>query len=228
MSGSGPSPNLIGLYCFLILILTDILIPVYFPNVYPANANARLRSRLDSPVCRRYRRRHEHFCHVPFHGQVGYCCNSRIHHLVDSCVCRICVYLCFSWVAKSFALARTCSLDSLFLHQTLRHLAKHPIVNPVCEVHRLLYCVRYGDDSMIYLFFPGQPYTGNEARTQIDHPSIDSRHVGVRVEHGNNIGEGKKNPLPKVDSDSAPLFFKGFVSTGHIRYSHHSHSKQFA
>jgi hypothetical protein len=32
---------------------------------------------------------------------------------------------------------------------------------------------------MIYVRCPGQPYTGNEAGTQIDHPFINSRHVGV-------------------------------------------------
>jgi hypothetical protein len=46
---------------------------------------------------------------------------------------------------------------------------------------------------MIDGFLPGQPYAGNEARTQIDHPSIDSRHVRVWVEHGNSIGEEKVN-----------------------------------
>ena len=44
-------------------------------------------------------------------------------------------------------------------------------------------------DSHVYLFLPGQPYPRNEARPQIDHPSIDSRHVSVRIEHGNSIGE---------------------------------------
>jgi hypothetical protein len=29
---------------------------------------------------------------------------------------------------------------------------------------------------------PGEPYAGNEAGTQIDHPSIDSREVRVWVE----------------------------------------------
>ncbi len=46
---------------------------------------------------------------------------------------------------------------------------------------------------MIYLLLPGKAYAGNEARTQVDHPLVDSRHVGVRVEHGNSISEEKVN-----------------------------------
>ena len=42
---------------------------------------------------------------------------------------------------------------------------------------------------MIHAARPGQPYTGNEAGTQVDHPLIDSRNVGIGVEHGNTIGE---------------------------------------
>jgi hypothetical protein len=41
---------------------------------------------------------------------------------------------------------------------------------------------------MIYLPLPGDPNAGDEAGTQIDHPSIDSRQVSVWVEHGTSKG----------------------------------------
>jgi hypothetical protein len=34
---------------------------------------------------------------------------------------------------------------------------------------------------MVYGRRPGQPYTGNEAGTEVDLHSIDSRHVGIGV-----------------------------------------------
>jgi hypothetical protein len=40
---------------------------------------------------------------------------------------------------------------------------------------------------MVYMRRSGQPNASNEARTQIDHPSMDSRNVRVWVEHGNSI-----------------------------------------
>lgn len=46
---------------------------------------------------------------------------------------------------------------------------------------------------MIYLRRPGQPYARNEAGSQVDHPFIDSRQMGVRVEHETSIGEEKGN-----------------------------------
>jgi hypothetical protein len=33
------------------------------------------------------------------------------------------------------------------------------------------------------LQLPSQSDTGNQARTEVDHPSVDSRHVSVGVEH---------------------------------------------
>ena len=44
-----------------------------------------------------------------------------------------------------------------------------------------------------YALLPGQPYAGDEAGTQIDHPFVDSRYVCVWVEHWNSIGEEKVN-----------------------------------
>ena len=46
---------------------------------------------------------------------------------------------------------------------------------------------------MVYVRLPGQPYAGNKAGTQIDHPFVDSRNVRIWVEHGNSIGEEKVN-----------------------------------
>jgi hypothetical protein len=45
---------------------------------------------------------------------------------------------------------------------------------------------------MIYVRLPGQPYASNKPGSEVDHPSIDSRHVSW-VEHGNSIGEEKVN-----------------------------------
>jgi len=44
---------------------------------------------------------------------------------------------------------------------------------------------------MVYGRRPGQPYAGNEAGTEVDHPAIDSRYVGVGVEHGNHYRRRK-------------------------------------
>ena len=38
----------------------------------------------------------------------------------------------------------------------------------------------------------GEPYAGNEAGTQVDHPSIDSRYVRVRVEHEHSIANKRR------------------------------------
>jgi hypothetical protein len=48
---------------------------------------------------------------------------------------------------------------------------------------------------MIDVCLPGQPDTGNEAGSEIDHTLIDSRQVGVWVEHENSIGEDKTKTI---------------------------------
>jgi hypothetical protein len=46
---------------------------------------------------------------------------------------------------------------------------------------------------MIYVLLPGQSYAGNKAGTEVDHPVIDSWHVGIGVEHGDSIDGEKAN-----------------------------------
>jgi type I restriction enzyme M protein len=45
--------------------------------------------------------------------------------------------------------------------------------------------LRYADHkfSLADLPLPRQPDTGDEARSEVDHPAIDAGHTGVRVEH---------------------------------------------
>ena len=52
-----------------------------------------------------------------------------------------------------------------------------------------------GDDPDVHLSLPGQPYAGDEAGTEIDHSTVDTGHVGVRVKHGTIAGEHKAKSI---------------------------------
>ena len=51
------------------------------------------------------------------------------------------------------------------------------------KVNRFLNGLPRGYHPHIHLPLPSQPNTSYEARTEVDHPPIDSGHVRVRVEH---------------------------------------------
>jgi len=53
----------------------------------------------------------------------------------------------------------------------------------MCQFDRFVYGVARGHHSHVHLSLPCQPDTGNQTCTEVDHASIDSRHVGVRVKH---------------------------------------------
>ena len=47
----------------------------------------------------------------------------------------------------------------------------------------------------VYPEGPWQPYASNEARADAHHPSIESGHVCIRVEHWDSIGEDAANTV---------------------------------
>jgi len=51
--------------------------------------------------------------------------------------------------------------------------------------------VARGDHPDVHLALPGQPDAGNEAGTEIDHSTVDARHVGVWIKHATIVGEDK-------------------------------------
>src|ERR1035437_7859398 len=67
--------------------------------------------------------------------------------------------------------------------QLIRYLPKHPIVNLVGEVNRLLDYLAAGYHAHIHLPLPCQPQTGNNASAGINQRAVQPRHSCVRVEH---------------------------------------------
>lgn len=71
---------------------------------------------------------------------------------------------------------------SVFLSNSVRHPPERRI-EYLAGVNRLLDGLADRHHANIDPPLPRQSNSGDEARPEIDHASIDSRHVGVRVEH---------------------------------------------
>jgi hypothetical protein len=76
------------------------------------------------------------------------------------------------------------------LHR-LRHLAEDAAVDVVCEFDRFLHCISDRDYSDVHLVLPRQTQPHEDADPKIDQVSVRARHVGVRIEHENIVGEDK-------------------------------------
>ena len=73
-----------------------------------------------------------------------------------------------------------CGLSSL---DPLWYLPKHAIENLMREYHGLINCVAGRNHTNVNLLLTRQSYPSDEARSQVDHPSIDKWHACVGVEH---------------------------------------------
>ena len=76
------------------------------------------------------------------------------------------------------------------LHR-LRHLAEDAAVDVVCEFDRLPDRNADGDHADVHLVLPRQTQPHEDAGPKIDQVSVRARHVGVRIEHENIVGEYK-------------------------------------
>ena len=69
------------------------------------------------------------------------------------------------------------------LANLFRCLPEHPVENLMGKVNGFLDGLPGGYHPYVDLPLPSQPDTGNQARAEVDHATVDFRHVGIGVKH---------------------------------------------
>lgn len=73
----------------------------------------------------------------------------------------------------------------------LRYLAEDVAVDVLRELYGFTHCIPDRDHSHVHLVLPRQTQPHDDACSEVDQVSVRARHVTVRIEHQNRLGENK-------------------------------------